>query len=88
MRTPSSPSASSSASASRAVLRMGRPFVLKDVLMSAAQPERRLTAWRSAWSQGSASRVATWGRAVPSKWAMPGSAAAAAGALNHHCSRR
>ena len=36
MRTPSSPSASSSASASRAVLRMGRPFVLKDVLMSAA----------------------------------------------------
>ena len=67
-----------SASASRAVLRIGFPRALKDVLMRTAQPVRAFTASNNLWSQASSVGATVCGRAVPSKWTMSGSAAAAA----------
>ena len=66
------------ARASFAVLQMGLPRVLKDVLMRAAIPVRRPTARSSAWSQGSSVPSTDWWRAVPSRWPSAGDFARAA----------
>mmetsp|Transcript_930 Transcript_930/g.3695 ORF Transcript_930/g.3695 Transcript_930/m.3695 type:complete len:237 (+) Transcript_930:68-778(+) len=71
-------------SASAARLRIGLPRTLKEVLMRTAQPVRALTARRSALRKASPeeeeapSPPTIWGRAVPSKCRIAGSASAAA----------